>query len=119
MQRIVTSVFVGLLIASCDGVLEPYSDKVARGRAVFESECTSCHGATGAGTPFGGDLRAKLQAGYSYAKFSSVVMSGRSRTTETGERKVMPRFADRPEVTKNLEELYFYLNEEAWPPNRD
>ncbi|MFP3943124.1 MAG: c-type cytochrome [Alphaproteobacteria bacterium] len=117
-RAVVPVVFAAMSVASCGGE-DSYESKVSRGKAVFEAECSSCHGPTGGGTAWGGDLRAKLKKEYSYAKFSSIVMSGRTRTTETGERKTMPRFAGRPVVRENLEEIYLFLNEESWPPNAE
>lgn len=115
MRRVILIALAAGLLAACDAVPESHETRVARGQAVFAEHCASCHGPVGAGTAFGADLRSKIRTGFTYNRFSSVVMSGRTRITPGGETKVMPSFSNRSLVVENLEEIYFYLSEKALP----
>jgi methanol metabolism-related c-type cytochrome len=97
-----------------DGQVDPHT---YNGFRRYHSSCHVCHGPDGLGSSFAPALVESLQA-IDYFEFTDVVVNGR---VGVGADRVMPSFANDPNVMLHLDDIYSYLkarSDEAIPPGR-
>jgi len=74
----------------------------------FHGTCHACHGQDAMGGSFAPSLVESLQ-NIDYATFTKTVLEGRQAQSASGEASAMPAFANDPNVTKHLDDIYAYL----------
>lgn len=73
----------------------------------FHGTCHACHGQDAMGGSFAPSLVESLQ-NIDYATFTKTVLEGRQAEGATAD-SVMPSFANDPNVTKHLDDIYVYV----------
>jgi len=74
----------------------------------FHGTCHACHGQDAAGGSFAPSLVESLKT-IDYAAFTKVVLEGRQVASSSGGTSAMPSFANDPNITKYLDDIYMYL----------
>jgi len=74
----------------------------------FHGTCHACHGQDAMGGSFAPSLVESLQ-NIDYATFTKTVLEGRKAESAASADSVMPAFANDPNVTKHLDDIYAYL----------
>ena len=74
----------------------------------FHGTCHACHGQDAAGGSFAPSLVESLKT-LDYAGFVKVVMEGRQVDSGSGGTSAMPAFANDPNITKHLDDIYAYV----------
>jgi len=78
----------------------------------FHGTCHACHGQDAMGGSFAPALTESLKT-IDYESFVTVVMEGRQATDATGAVSAMPAFAEDPNITKHLDDIYRYVSARA------
>jgi len=78
----------------------------------FHGTCHACHGQDALGSSFAPSLVESLKS-LSYDDFRTTVMEGRQATNASGAASAMPAFAEDPNVTKHLDDIFRYLTGRA------
>lgn len=74
----------------------------------FHGTCHACHGQDAAGGSFAPSLVESLKT-MDYATFTKTVLEGRQSASSGGGTSAMPAFANDPNVTKHLDDIYMYV----------
>ena len=74
----------------------------------FHGTCHACHGQDAAGGSFAPSLVESLKS-IDYAMFTKTVLEGRQTTSSGGGTNAMPAFANDPNITKYLDDIYAYV----------
>lgn len=74
----------------------------------FHGTCHACHGQDAAGGSFAPSLVESLKT-LSYDDFIKTVMEGRQVASASGGTSAMPAFANDPNITKHIEDIYAYV----------
>jgi len=74
----------------------------------FHGTCHACHGQDAMGGSFAPSLVESLQ-NIDYATFTKTVLEGRQAESASSGVSAMPAFANDPNVTKHLDDIYAYL----------
>jgi len=74
----------------------------------FHGTCHACHGQDAMGGSFAPSLVEALQE-IDYATFTKTVLEGRQAESASSGVSAMPAFANDPNVTKHLDDIYAYL----------
>jgi len=78
----------------------------------FHGTCHACHGQDALGSTIAPALTESLKT-LSYDDFTKTVLEGRQATDASGSASAMPAFADDPNVSKHLDDIYRYLKARA------
>ncbi len=74
----------------------------------YHGTCHACHGQDAMGGSFAPALTESLKT-VDYDTFVKTVMEGRQATASGGAVSAMPAFANDPNITKHLDDIYRYL----------
>jgi len=74
----------------------------------FHGTCHACHGQDAMGGSFAPSLVESLKV-VDYATFTKTVLEGRKAESASSGESVMPAFANDPNITKHLDDIYAYL----------
>jgi methanol metabolism-related c-type cytochrome len=77
----------------------------------YHSDCHVCHGPDGEGSTYAPAVKNSLKT-MSYAAFLAIVAGGRKNVSSSQD-NVMPAFAENPNVSCYLDDLYIYLRARA------
>lgn len=90
-------------------VIDGKADKATfNGYRRFHGTCHACHGQDAAGGSFAPSLVESMKE-LSYEDFIATVMEGREVSSASGGTSAMPAFANDPNITKHIDDIYKYV----------